>query len=138
MRAITADWEGRQAAERETRHAYNDRNAVQRLFLEPAPQRTSRADKLMERLRVDERGVSERQGNVDIPTPREPSRTTWMRQQYLAADRTEHEIRAERRALNSPTPLSPTSVPYPSWTRLYPGWTHYDVVQEYHVWHMFH
>ena len=101
MRAITADWEGRQAAERETRHAYNDRNAVQRLFLEPAPQRTSRADKLMERLRVDERGVSERQGNVDIPTPREG----WMRQQYLAADRTEHEIRAERRAFNSPTPL---------------------------------
>ena len=118
MRAITADWEGRQAAERETRHAYNDRNAVQRLFLEPAPQRTSRADKLMERLRVDERGVSERQGNVDIPTPREPSRTTWMRKQYLAADRTEHEIRAERR-LNSPTSLSPTAVPYyPGWTRL--------------------
>ena len=91
VRAITADWEGRQAAERETRHAYNDRNAVQRLFMEPTPQRTSRADKLMERLRVDERGVSERQGNVDIPTPREPSRTTWMRRQYLAADRTEHE-----------------------------------------------
>ena len=88
----------------------------------------------MERLRVDERGVSERQGNVDMPTPREPSRTTWMRQQYLAADRTEHEIRAERHALNSPTPLSPTAAPYyPGWTRLYPGWTHYDVLQEYHV-----
>ena len=124
VRAITADWEGRQAAERETRHAYNDRNAVQRLFLEPAPQRTSRADKLMERLRVNERRISERQGNVDMPTPLKPSRTTWMRQQYLAADRTEHEIRAERRVFNSPTPLSPTAVPYyPGWTRLrlYPG-----------------
>ncbi len=44
VRAITADWEGRQAAERETQHAYNDQNAVQRLFLEPALQRTSRAD----------------------------------------------------------------------------------------------
>ena len=70
----------------------------------------------MERLQVDEQGVSERQGNVDIPTPREPSRTTWMRQQYLAADRTEHEIRAERRAFNSPTPLSPTAPYYPGYT----------------------
>ena len=56
-----------------------------------------------------------------------------MRQQYLAADRTKHEIRVKRRAYNSPTPLLPTAAPY-----YYPGWTHYDVVQEYHVWHMFH
>ncbi len=57
-------------AERETRHAYNDRNAVQRIFLEPAPQRTSSADKLMERLRVDERGISEKKENIDMPPPR--------------------------------------------------------------------
>ncbi len=92
----------------------------------------------MEQLRVDERGISERQGNVDMPTPREPSRTTWMRQQYLAADRTEHEIRAERRAFKPLTHCYAAAPYYPGWTRLYPGWTHYDAVQEYRVWHMFH
>ena len=50
VEAMTANWESRQAAERETRHAYNNRNAVQCLFLEPAPQRTPRVDKLMQRL----------------------------------------------------------------------------------------
>ena len=141
VEAMTANWESRQAAERETRHAYNNRNAVQRLFLEPAPQRTPRVDKLMQRLRVNERDISERQGNVDMPAPRALSRTAWMRQQLLAADRTEHEIRAARRAFNSPPPppLSPTAAPYyPGWTRLYPGWTHYDVAQEHHVWYMYY
>ena len=95
----------------------------------------------MQRLRVNERDISERQGNVDMPAPRALSRTAWMRQQLLAADRTEHEIRAARRAFNSPPPppLSPTAAPYyPGWTRLYPGWTHYDVAQEHHVWYMYY
>jgi len=134
VRAITAKWESRQAAERATRHAYNERNAVQRLFLEPAPQRTPRVDQLMQRLRASEEDINRRQGGVDIPAPRAPSRTAWMRQQLIAADHTEHEIRAARRALNSSAPLSPTAAPYyPGWTRLYPDWTHYDDDQEHHV-----
>ena len=77
----------------------------------------------------------------DTPAPRALSRTAWMRQQLLVADRTEHEIRAARCAFNSPPPLSPTAAPYsyyPGWTRLYPGWTNYDVAKEHHVWYMYH
>ena len=138
VQTITTNWESRQAAERATRHANNDRNAIQRPVLEPAPQRTSRADKLMQRLRVDEWNISERQGDVDMPATCISSLTAWMRQQLLLnADSTENEIRAARRAFNSPPPLSPTAAPqYPGWTRLYLGWTHYDVAQEHHVWHM--
>ena len=107
---------------------------MQRLFLEPAPQRTPRVDQLIQRLRTSEEDINRRQGDVDIPAPRAPSRTAWMRQQLIAADHTEHEIRAARRALNSSAPLSPTAAPYyPGWTRLYPDWTHYDDDQEHHV-----
>ena len=111
VRAITTDWERRQAAERATRHAYNERNAVQRLFMQPAPQRTSRVDQLMQEVRAIERQICEQQGYVDVPIQRAPSRTAWIRQQLLAEDHNENEILTVRRALNNLTYVTHTPLP---------------------------
>ena len=114
MQAVTTDWERRQAAERATRHAYNERNAVQRLFMQPAPQRTSRVDQLMQEVRAIERQICGRQGEVDVPIPRAPSRTARIRQQLLAEEHDENEILTARRALNSLTSLAHAPLPPPA------------------------
>ena len=133
MHDTTLDWERRQAAERETRHAYDEQNAVHHLFMEPAPQRTSKAEQLMQRLHLNEEVISERQAGIPEPVPRGTSRSAWFKQQLTTSPNSINEIRAERLAFNRPPPpLSPTASPY------YPGWTHLNVAPEHEVWFMFH
>ena len=79
--------------------------------MQPAPQRTSRVDQLMQEVRAIERQICEQQGYVDVPIQRAPSRTAWIRQQLLAEDHNENEILTVRRALNNLTYVTHTPLP---------------------------